>query len=82
MREAKPKPDPEIYATALARLKLSPEEVVIVEDAPHGLEAARRSGAHVLHVDGIQEVEYARVKSFIDGLGAKKEKAGLAGVSR
>ncbi len=79
---SKPKPDPEIYTAALTRLKLAPQEVIIVEDAPHGLEAARKSGAHVLHVDGVHEVEYGRVKKFIDGLGATKTKNGLAEVTR
>jgi len=61
-----PKPDPEIYLTAFARLKLAPEECVIVEDAGHGVEAARRSGGHVCQVSGYHEVDYDRVKGFID----------------
>ena len=42
---SRPKPDPEIYTRALARMGVAPADTVIVEDAPHGLEAARRSGA-------------------------------------
>src|SRR5262249_42410895 len=49
---SRPKPDPEIYATAMARLDVRPAETLIVEDSPHGLEAARRSGAHVCQVTG------------------------------
>lgn len=61
-----PKPDPEIYTTAMARFGVSPREVLIVEDAPHGVEAARRSGAHVLQVTGFSDVEYFRVKAAVD----------------
>jgi HAD superfamily hydrolase (TIGR01509 family) len=63
---AKPKPDPEIYQTAMARLGVLPSEVLIVEDAPHGVEAARRSGAHVCQVAGFHEVDYVRVRAALD----------------
>lgn len=62
----KPKPDPEIYTTAMTRLGMHPSDVVIVEDAPHGVEAARRSGAHVCQVSGFPEVDYFRVRQAID----------------
>ena len=52
----RPKPSPEIYLGAFARLSLSPEEVVIVEDAPHGIEAAKASGAQVIAVRGYEDV--------------------------
>jgi HAD superfamily hydrolase (TIGR01509 family) len=61
-----PKPDPEIYLTAIARMGVTPEEVLIVEDAPHGVEAARRSGAHLCQVEGFGEVNYFRVRAAID----------------
>jgi HAD superfamily hydrolase (TIGR01509 family) len=61
-----PKPDPEVYVKAMARLGLRPEETVIVEDAPHGIEAARRSGAHVCAVTGFSDVDYFRVRQAID----------------
>jgi len=38
------KPDPEIYIAAMARMGVTPSETLIVEDSPHGIEAARRSG--------------------------------------
>jgi HAD superfamily hydrolase (TIGR01509 family) len=62
----RPKPDPEIYANAIARMGVSPAEVVIVEDAPHGVEAARASGAHVCQVAAFGEVDYFRVRAAID----------------
>ncbi len=61
-----PKPDPEIYVTAMARLGVLPSEVLIVEDAPHGIEAARRSGAHLCQVSGFADVDYFRIRAAID----------------
>lgn len=52
----KNKPDPEIYHTAMQRLQVAPEETIIVEDSPHGVEAARASGAHVIVVRNATEV--------------------------
>jgi HAD superfamily hydrolase (TIGR01509 family) len=62
----RPKPDPEIYTAAIARMGVAPSEVLIVEDAPHGLEAARRSDAHVCRVDGFPEVDYVRIRAALD----------------
>ena len=45
-----PKPHPEIYLTAFHKLKIEPYEAIIVEDSPHGIEAAKLSGAHVIKV--------------------------------
>ncbi len=63
---SKPKPDPEIYLHAIARMSVAPAEVLIVEDAPHGVEAARASGAHVCQVTGFGDVDYFRVRAAID----------------
>lgn len=38
------KPAPEVFLTAAARLGVAPKECVVVEDAPAGIEAARRAG--------------------------------------
>jgi len=66
---AHPKPEPEAFVTAMARLGVTPAETLIVEDSPHGLEAARRSGAHVCRVSGCSEVDYPRVRAAIDRAG-------------
>ena len=63
---ARPKPDPEIYVAAMARMGVCPEETLIVEDSPHGLEAAWRSGAHICQVAGFGDVDYFRVRAAID----------------
>jgi HAD superfamily hydrolase (TIGR01509 family) len=60
------KPDPEIYLNAIARLGCYPEEVVIVEDAPHGIEAARGAGGHICQVAGFTEVDYFCIKRAIE----------------
>lgn len=61
----KPKPDPEIYLTSIARLGLMPEECLIVEDNDNGIKAARASGAHVLVVKDIHEVNLNNIESQI-----------------
>ena len=60
-----PKPHPEMYLVACARLGVQPAECVIVEDADHGIEAARQAGAHVCCVSGFGEVDYERIRKFI-----------------
>ena len=69
------KPDPEIYTRAMTRMGVTPAETVIVEDSPHGLEAARRSGAHVCQVAGFTDVDYFKLRSAID----RVERRGLTG---
>lgn len=38
------KPDPQVFLTAAARLGSRPAQSIVVEDAPAGIEAARRAG--------------------------------------
>ena len=59
------KPDPEIYLLAIKKLGLSPSECLIVEDNPHGIEAAFASGAHVLEVPDTNYVNYKNIKTKI-----------------
>jgi beta-phosphoglucomutase len=61
------KPDPEIYLEAFKRLGVKPKETLIVEDAPHGIEAAKRSGGMLCQVTGFNEVDYARIKRALEG---------------
>jgi beta-phosphoglucomutase len=51
-----PKPHPEMYLKAMERFGLEPSEVVIVEDAPVGLQAARASGANVCQIKDSSEI--------------------------
>lgn len=52
----KPKPAPDIYLAAFEKLKIRPDEALVVEDAPPGIQAARASGAKVLEVKGFEDV--------------------------
>lgn len=61
----KAKPDPEMYNQAIARLELSPTEVLIVEDNENGIRAARASGAHLLQVQHVEDVNYANLSRRI-----------------
>ena len=61
----KPKPDPEMYLTAMSRLGLEPEQCIIVEDNEHGIRAAKASGARVLVVSNPDDVTYERIVSAI-----------------
>lgn len=38
------KPDPEIFLKAAARLGFEPQNCIVFEDAPHGVQAAKRAG--------------------------------------
>ena len=44
------KPDPEPFLTAAARVGIAPERCIVVEDAVHGLEGARRAGMRTIGV--------------------------------
>ena len=44
------KPDPALFISAAQALGLPPEACVVVEDAPAGVEAARRAGMHCIAV--------------------------------
>lgn len=61
----KPKPDPEIYLTSIAKLGLMPEECLIIEDNENGIKSARASGAHVLVVKDVHDVNLSNIESQI-----------------
>ena len=63
-----PKPDPEIYLKSIDKLELKPENVLIIEDSEIGLHAAKGSGAHVLKVDTIYDVNYENITNYIKEL--------------
>jgi len=66
------KPDPELYTAALAELEVKPDEAIILEDSPNGVEAAKAAGVFAVAVPNrITEqlkLEYAdlRLKSLAD----------------
>jgi HAD superfamily hydrolase (TIGR01509 family) len=44
------KPDPQVYLVAASRLIVAPEHCIVIEDAPAGLEGARRAGMKCIGV--------------------------------
>jgi beta-phosphoglucomutase len=65
------KPDPEMYITAIQKMGLKPFECMIIEDNENGIKAARASGAHVMIVDNVIDVNYLNIKqniSFFEGV--------------
>jgi HAD superfamily hydrolase (TIGR01509 family) len=61
-----PKPNPEMYLKAMAKLGVGPKECVIVEDSHHGRQAAFDAGAHLCAVENVEDVTYEKIKSVID----------------
>jgi beta-phosphoglucomutase-like phosphatase (HAD superfamily) len=46
------KPDPEVFLLAAVKLGLAPKQCAVVEDAPVGIEAARRAGMTAIALTG------------------------------
>lgn len=61
----KPKPDPEMYITAFKRFNIAPDEVVIVEDSPHGVQAAKESGGNVFVVRNTDDVHVGLFETLL-----------------
>jgi HAD superfamily hydrolase (TIGR01509 family) len=59
------KPDPEMYNKAIVQMGLNPKECMIVEDNENGIKAARSSGANVMIVDSVEDVNYENIKKHI-----------------
>lgn len=59
------KPHPEIYKTAIKKLRLTPQECLIVEDNEKGIKAALASGANLLQVNNVEEVNYQNIADYI-----------------
>lgn len=59
------KPHPEIYATAVARLGLKADQVMVVEDNRNGIKAATDAGTHVMKVETVYDVNYDNIMQHI-----------------
>lgn len=62
----KGKPDPEMYNKAIEKMNLHPKECMIIEDNENGIKAARASGANVMIVEEITEVNYENILRHIN----------------
>lgn len=65
------KPHPEMYVTAIERLKLAPDECLILEDNENGIKAARASGAHLLVIHDVNEVNLENITKRISEIEAQ-----------
>ena len=72
------KPDPEIYIKAIARLNLNATECLVVEDNMNGIKAAKASGAHVLVVKGVSDVNLENIMSRVREIEMSHEEECLA----
>ncbi|MBQ3654071.1 MAG: HAD family phosphatase [Synergistaceae bacterium] len=62
---ARSKPDPEIYLAAMDKLGMKPGECIVIEDNPKGIAAGKASGAFVLPVATVYDVNYWNIHSAI-----------------
>ncbi len=59
------KPNPEGYIKAMAELKASPDQCVIVEDSPSGIQAARAAGVDSIAVTNTHAAEELRDATYV-----------------
>ena len=62
------KPNPEMYIAAINRLKLRPDECLILEDNENGIKAAKASGAHLLVINDVNEVNLENITNRIKAI--------------
>lgn len=59
-----PKPSPSIYLRAMSELDTNPRQTLIIEDSNVGLESAYSSGAHVMKVNGPEDIIYNKIIEY------------------
>lgn len=59
------KPNPEMYNKAIEKMGFLPTECMIIEDNENGIKAAMLSGANVMVVNEVSEVNYENIKAYI-----------------
>ena len=60
------KPAPDIYQLALQTLKLSPQQVLVVEDSEAGVQAAHAAGISVIGFTGASHLSNLHMEKLID----------------
>lgn len=63
------KPNPEIYIKAMHKMNLAADECLILEDNKNGIKAALESGAHLLRINNVYDVNYNHIINEIKKLG-------------
>jgi HAD superfamily hydrolase (TIGR01509 family) len=66
--EARPKPEPDIYALACSRLGVAPADAVAVEDSPTGVRAAKAAGMACIAVPSDHEVDLSEADRVVPSL--------------
>lgn len=59
------KPNPEMYLTAIKHFGFKPQECLILEDNDNGIKAAKASGAHLLIVADVNDVNLENITNRI-----------------
>ena len=59
------KPHPEIYFQIFIKFGIFPDDALIIEDSPYGREAAISSGAKVMPIQNLKEVNFSNIKNFL-----------------
>jgi HAD superfamily hydrolase (TIGR01509 family) len=67
----KPKPHPDIYIACMKKLGVHPHETLILEDNDHGIKAAIASGAHLLEIKHVGDVNYFNIMDQINSINQK-----------
>lgn len=62
----RPKPHPDVYELALQRLQLQPADVVVVEDSPTGVAAAKAAGLRVVGFLGAAHVQDGHAEKLME----------------
>ena len=60
-----PKPSSEIYDKIISEFNLKPDECLIIEDNINGIKAAKASGAWVMEVEVVEDVNYKNIEKHI-----------------
>ena len=60
-----PKPRPDMYIKAMGKLRVTPEQTLVLEDNERGIAAAVAAGCHVLEIKDVSDVCYQRIAERI-----------------
>ena len=67
------KPSPEMYEKAMNFFELSPKECLVLEDNPNGIEAAKKSGAHLMVINEVSDVNIEAILKRINDIESKEK---------
>jgi beta-phosphoglucomutase len=66
------KPSNEIYLKAISMMKLDPKEVLILEDNPRGIKSAIDSGAYIMEIGLLEDVNFTNISYAIKYIESEK----------